>query len=332
MYIPYDEKLGVHPQADGFTDHQQWDFEGTPAENYPLLLHYPYFDLYRKQVVKQADLVLAMQVRGDAFTDEQKARNFAYYERLTVRDSSLSACTQAVMAAEVGQLDLAYDYTAEAALMDLHDLGGNTRDGLHMASLAGACIALVAGFGGLRDHGEVLGFRPRLPAGLARLAFSMRVRQHLLRVRITHETTTYTLDEGSRLRLSHDGKELTVAVGAPVERPTFTPAPGSGPPSRPAGSRPGASRRPGPPPARASAPRSTFRRNSTRGRQQSWRRTAWRTRSSRSCGRPGSSGSTGWSATASTRWSMRSGVPRASPGCMCATRRPAPSRRPPRPS
>ena len=102
MYIPYDEALGVHPQAEGFTAHQVWDFAATTAEQYPLLLHFPYFDLYRKQVVKQADLVLAMHLRADAFTAEQKARNFAYYERLTVRDSSLSACTQAVIAAEVG--------------------------------------------------------------------------------------------------------------------------------------------------------------------------------------------------------------------------------------
>ncbi|PYC83797.1 family 65 glycosyl hydrolase [Streptomyces tateyamensis] len=225
MYIPYDEKLGVHPQADGFTLHQAWDFEGTPREKYPLLLHFPYFDLYRKQVVKQADLVLAMQIRGDAFTAEQKARNFAYYERLTVRDSSLSACTQAVMAAEVGQLDLAYDYMAEAALMDLHDLGGNTRDGLHMASLAGACIALVAGFGGMRDYGEVIGFRPRLPAGLVRLAFSMRVRHHLLRVDITHDETTYTLVEGDKVRVQHETEQVVVAVGAPVSRPTVTPPP-----------------------------------------------------------------------------------------------------------
>ncbi|MDH6112147.1 alpha,alpha-trehalose phosphorylase [Kitasatospora sp. MAP12-15] len=229
MYIPYDAKLGVHPQADGFTDHQQWDFEGTPPEKYPLLLHYPYFDLYRKQVVKQADLVLAMQMRGDAFSPEQKVRNFAYYERLTVRDSSLSACSQAVIAAEVGQLDLAYDYTAEAAMMDLHDLGGNTRDGLHMASLAGSCLALVSGFGGLRDHGDVLAFQPRLPAGLVRLSFSMKVRQHLLRVEITHESTTYSLREGSRLRLSHDGEDLTVAVNKPVQRPTATPKAGERP-------------------------------------------------------------------------------------------------------
>ena len=119
MLVPFDEQLGVHPQAEGFTEHQRWDFEATAPEQYPLLLHFPYFDLYRKQVVKQADLVLALHLRGDAFTAEQKARNFAYYERLTVRDSSLSACTQAVIAAEVGHLELAYDYFAEAALIDL---------------------------------------------------------------------------------------------------------------------------------------------------------------------------------------------------------------------
>ena len=110
MTIPYDEELGVHPQAEGFTEHQVWDFDSMHHDDYPLLLHFHYFDLYRKQVVKQADLVLALHLCGYAFTDEEKARDFAYYERLTVRDSSLSACTQAVVAAEVGHLDLAYDY------------------------------------------------------------------------------------------------------------------------------------------------------------------------------------------------------------------------------
>ena len=105
MIVPWDESLGVHPQSEGFTDHQAWDFARTAPAEYPLLLHYPYFDLYRKQVVKQADLVLALHTRGDAFTDEEKARDFAYYEALTVRDSSLSACTQAVIAAEVGHLE-----------------------------------------------------------------------------------------------------------------------------------------------------------------------------------------------------------------------------------
>ncbi|WP_436786149.1 glycoside hydrolase family 65 protein [Yinghuangia sp. YIM S10712] len=226
MYIPYDEKLGVHPQAEGFTNHEMWDFDNTPQDKYPLLLHFPYYDLYRKQVVKQADLVLAMQVRGDAFSAEQKARNFSYYERLTVRDSSLSACTQAVIAAEVGHLDLAYDYLAEAALMDLHDLGGNTRDGLHMASLAGACIALVAGFGGLRDHNERLMFRPRLPSGLSRVAFSMRLRKNIvLHIEITNAEATYSLREGDRLRLVHDEQEVLVTSQKPVSLPIPRPVP-----------------------------------------------------------------------------------------------------------
>ena len=128
MVVPYDERLGVHPQSEGFTDHAVWEFASTRPEQYPLLLHFPYFDLYRKQVVKQADLVLAMHLCGEAFTREEKQRNFAYYEALTVRDSSLSACTQAVMAAEIGHLDLAHDYLGEAALMDLADLEHNTGD------------------------------------------------------------------------------------------------------------------------------------------------------------------------------------------------------------
>ena len=98
MILLWDEDRGVHPQSEGFTEHQVWDFANTNPDQYPLLLHFPYFDLYRKQVVKQADLVLALHWRGDVFTEEEKARDFAYYEPLTVRDSSLSACTQAVVA------------------------------------------------------------------------------------------------------------------------------------------------------------------------------------------------------------------------------------------
>jgi alpha,alpha-trehalose phosphorylase len=135
MHVPFDEVLGVHSQAERFTRHQAWDFGNTRPDQYPLMLHFPYFDLYRKQVVKQADLVLAIYLRGTDFTTEQKTRNFDYYEPLTVRDSSLSASTQAVVAAEVGHLGLAYDYLGEAALMDLHDVQKDTRDGLHIAWL-----------------------------------------------------------------------------------------------------------------------------------------------------------------------------------------------------
>ena len=237
MCIPYDDSLGVHPQAEGFTSHAVWDFAATSAERYPLLLHFPYFDLYRKQVVKQADLVLAMHLRGEAFTDEEKARNFAYYEGITVRDSSLSACSQAVIAAEVGQLALAHDYLGEAALMDLDDLEHNTRDGLHVAALAGTWIALVAGLAGLRERHGVLAFSPRLPPAITRLAIAVSVRQRRLRIEVTPDTTTYRLVAGDPLEILHDGERVRVAAEHPLFRPTRS-VPPSDPPTQPSGRRP----------------------------------------------------------------------------------------------
>ncbi|HEX6471113.1 MAG TPA: glycosyl hydrolase family 65 protein [Streptosporangiaceae bacterium] len=219
-FVPYDHDRGVHPQSEGFTEHARWDFAATEPDRYPLLLHFPYFELYRKQVVKQADLVLAMHLCGDAFTFDQKIRNFAYYEALTVRDSSLSAAVQAVIAAEIGLLDLAYDYLGEAALIDLDDLEKNTRDGLHIAALAGAWTALVAGFGGMRAGDGRLRFDPRLPDGITRLAFRLCYRGRRLRVVITDDTTTYSLLAGDPLPVLHGGSEVMLG-----ERPVTLPTP-----------------------------------------------------------------------------------------------------------
>ncbi|HWL88403.1 MAG TPA: glycosyl hydrolase family 65 protein [Polyangiaceae bacterium] len=227
VLVPFDEDLGVHQQAEGFTRHQMWDFAGTKPDEYPLLLHFTYFDLYRKQVVKQADLVLAMHWRGDAFTAEQKARNFDYYERLTVRDSSLSSCTQSVLAAEVGHMGLALDYLAEGALLDLKDLQHNTRSGLHIAALAGTWLALVAGFGGMRDHDGTLTFAPRLPEGLTRLVFTILRRAIELRVTVLPNEATYELLQEGSMLLAHHGEPFTVTFAAPVRRtiPALTPRP-----------------------------------------------------------------------------------------------------------
>ncbi len=237
MLIPFDERLGVTPQDESFTEHEVWDFAATKPEQYPLLLHFPYFDLYRKQVIKQADLVLAMQLFSSAFTSELKARNFAYYEKLTVRDSSLSAATQAVLAAEVGQLQLAYDYMGETCLMDLYDLEHNTRDGLHIASLAGSWTALVVGFGGLRHSDGSLSFAPRLPRGIKRLAFRIMFLNRRLRVEVTAKEATYQLLDGSPLKVLHHGDEITVSKEDAITRPI--PHIKAGPtPTQPAGRAP----------------------------------------------------------------------------------------------
>ncbi|MFC3503721.1 glycoside hydrolase family 65 protein [Micromonospora krabiensis] len=233
MFVPYDRERGVHQQSSGFTSGPEWDFENTSEDDYPLLLHYPYLELYRKQVVKQADLVLAMLRCPGEFTADEKARNVAYYEARTVRDSSLSAGPQAVLAAEVGHLDLAYDLFAESVLQDLRDLGDKTADGLHLASLAGSWLALVQGFGGMRDDRGILSFAPRLPSRLHRLAFSLLWHGHRLRVTLTRDEARYELpdaDAATTVEVWHDGERLRVTGDTPVVRPMpAVPQPGPEP-------------------------------------------------------------------------------------------------------
>jgi alpha,alpha-trehalose phosphorylase len=219
MVIPFDEELDVTAQSEGFTRYRQWDFATRDPEHYPLLLHYPYYLLYSSQVVKQADLVFALYTCGDNFDLEQKRRDFAFYERITVRDSSLSACIQAIVATEVGHSDLAYDYWRETALVDLHDVAGNTDDGLHMAALAGAWMVPVAGFGGLRDHSDELSFAPSLPDALQRVAFRLVFRGRRLRVEIVPGEARYELLSGEPIELLHDGRPALLGSGAKLVLP-----------------------------------------------------------------------------------------------------------------
>ncbi|HEY6799990.1 MAG TPA: glycosyl hydrolase family 65 protein, partial [Agromyces sp.] len=238
MAVPFDERLGVHEQSAGFTRAERWNLAGMNADDYPLQDHYPYFDLYRKQVVKQADLVLALHFRHDAFSPEEKARAFAYYEELTVRDSSLSACAQAVIAAEVGQLDLAADYLAEAATIDLDDIRGDAEDGLHVASLAGIWTALTAGFGGMRDTDDGLRFSPRLPPAITRLTFGVKIQGRTLRLDVRPEETTYRLSAGPPLTLHHFDDAIELVAGE-AHRAATPPLSDPGPrPAQPPGREP----------------------------------------------------------------------------------------------
>ena len=220
MVVPFDVELGVTAQSEGFTRYRRWDFEATPPEAYPLLLHRPYYLLYSSQVVKQADLVLALYCCGDQFDLDQKRRDFAFYEPITVRDSTLSASTQAIVAAEVGHVELADAYFRETALVDLRDLAGNTADGLHLASLAGAWLVAVAGFGGMRDHGDILTFAP-LPAGAAQppvLPADVPGPVPEGRDR-SRRSARYELIRGDPIEIVHHGERRRLAVGTPCVLP-----------------------------------------------------------------------------------------------------------------
>jgi alpha,alpha-trehalose phosphorylase len=238
VVIPYDDDLRITPQAEGFTRYRRWDFERTPPDQYPLLLHYPYYLLYSSQVVKQADLVFALYVCADCFSAEQRARDFDYYERITVRDSSLSACIQAIMAAEVGHVDLAFDYLGETAFIDLRDLAFNTHDGVHLAALAGSWLVAVAGFGGMRDHGDTLYFAPRLPAGLTRLSFRLIYRDRRLRVTVGREEARYELLDGEALEVRHHDVVVALPSAGSAESRPIPPVPERPRPSQPPGREP----------------------------------------------------------------------------------------------
>jgi alpha,alpha-trehalose phosphorylase len=236
IVIPYDDALGVTSQSEGFTRYRRWDFAGTAPEKYPLLFHFPYYLLYSSQVIKQADLVFAIYACSDCFDKDQKRRDFDYYEAITVRDSSLSAPIQGIVAAEVGHLDLAYDYFRETALIDLLDLADNTADGLHLASLAGAWLTAVAGFGGMRDHGDTLSFSPRLPDPLTRLSFRLLYRGRRLEVVVGSHSASYRLLDGDPVTILHHGERVDLTAGSPimVDCPTLTtPKDVEPPPGRP---------------------------------------------------------------------------------------------------
>jgi alpha,alpha-trehalose phosphorylase len=216
MYIHYDEDRALHGQDDSFLDKQPWDFAGTPPENYPLLLHYHPLDLYRSQVIKQADLAMAMFLSGDAFTAEEKKRNFEYYDPITTADSSLSMCIQAIMAAEIGDLEKAWDYTQRTALTDLHNVQHNVHDGIHIASQAGTWMALACGFGGLRNNRGVLHFRPQLPPELKTLGFRCRADAAVVELLMTPHRVSYSLVVGTSLEIVHNDRPITLIADEPV--------------------------------------------------------------------------------------------------------------------
>ncbi|MGI9342036.1 MAG: glycoside hydrolase family 65 protein, partial [Gammaproteobacteria bacterium] len=217
MYVPFDEATGIYPQDDSFLEKEAWDFEHTPRENYPLLLFYHPLVIYRHRVIKQADIVLAMFLFGEEFSQEQKKRNFDYYDPLTTGDSSLSSCIQSIMAAEIGYADTATEYARAAILMDLADVGGNVKDGCHIASMGGTWMLVVYGMAGMRDYDGVLSFRPRRSAEQpARIRFPLAWHGQILDVDMGPDGARYSLREGSGLAFRHDDEDIELTPATPI--------------------------------------------------------------------------------------------------------------------
>jgi len=208
MFLPVDEKKGIHLQDDAFLEKKPWDFKHIPPEKYPLFLNYHPLVIYRHQVIKQADVVLAMFLLGNEFSLEEKLRNFDYYDELTTGDSSLSVSIQSIIALELGYMNKAQEYARYSVLMDLADISGNAREGLHMASMGGTWMVMVYGYAGMRDYGGRISFRPRIPKHFTGGGFCLTIRGQLLEVDVDTESARYTLKEGDEFTFYHEDEKI----------------------------------------------------------------------------------------------------------------------------
>ena len=216
MFIPFDDELGINPQDSEFLELEPWDWETTPPENFPLLLHYHPLVIYRHQVLKQADVVLAMFLRSERFPVDQKRRNFDFYDPITTGDSSLSSCVQAVVAAEVGYDDLAFEYFNRSLYLDLSDSHRNTAQGVHVANAGGVWAGIVHGFAGMVEQGNHLEFTPRLPAAWDGLRFRLRRHGSVLQIDLDPDGLTVTTLTGSGVPVRTGDDVTLVTVDEPL--------------------------------------------------------------------------------------------------------------------
>ena len=220
MFIPFDDEQMIHPQDTAFLDLKPWDWDGVPAEKYPLLLNFHPLVIYRHQVLKQADVVLAMYLRTHHFSDEQKRRNFDFYDPITTGDSSLSACVQGIMAAQVGHRQLAIDYFHRALYLDICDVHANTADGVHIANCGGVWAGIVHGFAGMSETGEVLKFAPRLPDGWNSVRFRLHRHGSAVQAELTADGITLTHVDGLGVPVRHGDVTTVVIEGTVLQIPT----------------------------------------------------------------------------------------------------------------
>ncbi|MGI1691070.1 glycoside hydrolase family 65 protein [Thermoanaerobacter uzonensis] len=201
MYLPYSKELDIIPQDDSFLYKERITVDQIPQDQFPLLLHWHYLNIYRYQICKQPDVLLLMFLQREKFTKDELKKNYDYYEPITTHDSSLSPAIFSILANEIGYTDKAYKYFMMTARMDLDDYNDNVKDGIHAASMAGTWSAVVNGFGGMRVYTNELHFEPRLPKEWNLLSFNVRYKGRKINIKLTKESVVFALLEGEPIEI-----------------------------------------------------------------------------------------------------------------------------------
>lgn len=194
--LPYDEEKQLLKQDDTFFEKAPWPFEETPKENYPLLLHYHPMVIYKHQVSKQADGLLAELLFPQDYSTEQIIRDYEFYEKVTTHDSSLSRSVFSILASRTGQNEKGYHYFMDTALMDLTDLQGNSQDGIHAANMGGSWLSLIYGFAGLAYGENRIDLHNHLPQEIQGLNFKLNIQGTVISVQLNQGTISVTVVEG----------------------------------------------------------------------------------------------------------------------------------------
>ena len=210
MNLPYDEETGINPQDDAFLQKKRWDVSTITPQEKPLLLHYHPMHLYRYQVLKQADTVLAHFILEEMQDLQTIRKSFEYYEQITTHDSSLSTCIYSIVAAKLGMVDKAYQYFGESAKLDLFNTHKNTKDGIHTANMGGTYMAIVYGFGGVRLKEDGLHLNPVLPKQWQEYSFRLRIENSKMQIRVKKEGCEVTLLEGEPIAIWLDGERCVI--------------------------------------------------------------------------------------------------------------------------
>ncbi len=217
MYYASKDEKGIIPQDDSFMEKAYWNFEATPSEQYPLLLHYHPLEIYRHQVCKQADLVLAMFLLHTHFTLQEKATNVHYYDAITTHDSSLSTCIFSILYAEIGEMEKAEELFLKNIRMDLDNLHGNTHQGIHAAAMGGAWMCIVNGFAGMRTWEKQILFSPEIPEEWDAYGFQVVFLGNVIRVNISKQETRYQLTKGEGLCIGHKEESFRLTAENPIK-------------------------------------------------------------------------------------------------------------------
>ena len=218
IYLPYDETLGICAQDDTFLQKQRVELGTIDRDQFPLLIHCHPLSLYRRQVCKQADAVLAHFLYEDGIDDAVIRRTYEYYEAITTHDSSLSPCIFSMMAARIGDPEKALRYYLHSVHLDLDNTQRNTDDGIHAANMGGIAMGIVFGFAGLRIHADGLSLRPCIPKAVEGYAFPLQYRGRRIRVQVSHSAVTVRADGTDPVSLTVYNRKYTVA-GEPLVIP-----------------------------------------------------------------------------------------------------------------